>query len=70
MAEPAKYAVRNYQTGEIIGHSTLTDEQFAHYESMSDRDTGAIRLGALPHDFYELNQDAQDTHEDTAVFLD
>lgn len=37
---------------------------------MIDRDTGTIRFGALPHDFYDLDPEYQHTHEDTTVYIE
>lgn len=65
-----RFAVTRHIDGVIIGHATLTTEQFAHYESMSQQPEGLIRLGALPQDWYDLDAEYQDTHEDTTVWLD
>ena len=64
------YTLCRYHDAEPIGECELTAEQFADYLAMSDRDTGAIRLGALPHDFYDLAAEYQDTHEDTTVYIE
>ena len=53
----------------VIGESKLTGGQFLHYRSMATRPEGVIRLGAIPHEFYDLRDEFQDTHEDTLVFL-
>ena len=66
----AAYAVRRLSDAKAIGSATLTDEQFAHYVNMSDGAEGVIRLGALPHSYYDLDTDYQDTSADTSVYLD
>lgn len=64
------YTVRRYNDAEAIGNIDLTPEQFARYESMAQQPEGIIRLGAMPHDLYELDAEHQDTHEDTTIYLD
>ena len=64
------HTVRRYNDGKAIGSANLTSEQFTHYEAMSQQPEGLIRLGALPHDYYDLDGEYQDTHEDTTVYLD
>lgn len=64
------YHVRRYDNADAIGDANLTAEQFAHYMAMAQQPEGLIRLGALPHDYYDLDADHQDTHEDTTVYLD
>ena len=64
------YIVRNYATGNRIGEVKLTAEQFARYESLAQQPKGIARLGALPHDLYNLDAEHQDAHEDTTVYLD
>lgn len=64
------YTVRRYNDSQAIGTATLTDEQFAHYEAMSQQPEGIIRLGALPHDYYDLDAEHQDASENTSVYLD
>jgi len=63
------YSLYRYEDSTEIGHAVLTAEQHANYVAMADGDAGAIRLGALPHDWYDLDDDYQDTHEDTAVYF-
>mgnify|MGYP001163306489 CR=1 FL=1 len=65
-----KYTVRRYDNSQAIGAVELTDEQFARYESLAQQPQGLIRLGAMPHDLYELDAEYQDTHEDTTIWLD
>jgi hypothetical protein len=65
-----KYDVKNYATGETIGAANLTDEQFAHYMSMAQQPEGLIRLGAMPHDMYDLDSEHQDAGENTTIYLD
>lgn len=62
--------VVRYSDGQVIGLVNLTADQFGEYESQAQQPEGLIRLGALPHDFYELDDEYQDTHEDTTVYLD
>ncbi len=64
------YTVRRYSDNKAIGSVDLTAEQFSLYESMSQQPQGLIRLGAMPHDLYELDAEYQDTHEDTTIYLD
>jgi hypothetical protein len=59
-----------YNDGQIIGTVNLTADQFSAYESQAQQPEGLIRLGALPHDLYELDAEYQDAHEDTTVYLD
>lgn len=61
------YTITSYKTGEIIGQSELTVDQSQHLESMLQMPEGIIRLGAVPHDYYDLDAEYQDTHEDTTV---
>ena len=69
------HTLRDYETGRAIGTAILTPAQFAHY-----RDTSSVRsdvyghtlthrLGALPHHYYALHPDHQDTSPDTTVYL-
>lgn len=62
--------VCRYSDGQVIGIANLTADQFAAYESQAQQPEGLIRLSALPHDFYELDDEFQDAHEDTTVYLD
>lgn len=64
------YVVRRYRDGVAIGGAQLSVEQFAHYEAMAQQPEGIIRLGALPHEFYDLDPYYQDTGEDVSVYLD
>lgn len=64
-----RYALTRYQDGVVLGYAILTDEQFCHYSDMSQQPQGLMRLGAMPHDWYELKDQYQDAHEDTTVFL-
>jgi hypothetical protein len=64
-----KYEVRRYRDDKVIGHSELTSDQFLHYKSMSQQPQGIMHLGAMPHDFYNLENEFQDMHEDTVIYL-
>lgn len=64
------YSLVRYNDGVTIGQGNLTPDQFARYEAMAQMPEGIIRLGALPHDFYDLDADYQDTHKDTTVFFE
>lgn len=66
----ARYAVTRHIDGVVVGHANLTPAQFAHYESMAQQPEGLIRLGALPHSYYDLDEEYQDLHDDTTVWLD
>ena len=47
------------EDGTVIGTTNMHRGYFGQFQ----------RLGALPHDCYELDGDYQDTHEDTMVYL-
>lgn len=64
------HTLRRYDDATAIGRCVLTAEQHQHYIEMADSHTGAIRLGAMPHDYYDLDDDHQGTHEDTAVYVE
>lgn len=68
--ETETHAVYTYADKREVGTAELTAEQYRHYVAMSDRDTGAIRLGALPHDYYDLSPEYQDLAEDTTVYIE
>lgn len=70
-AKPATttYTVYRYKDGEAIGTSSLTAEEWAHYEAMCQQPEGLINLGDLPHSYYDLDEEFQDTHQDTTVYL-
>ena len=52
-----------------VGEVELTDDQYRHYVKMADTPEGWIRLGALPHDYYELDAEYQGLGEDTRVYI-
>lgn len=64
------YQVKRYNDGKMIGKAKRTVEQFADYKAMAQGPEGLIRLGALPHNMYDLDAEHRCTHEDTTVFLD
>lgn len=64
-----RYALTRYQDGVVLGYALLKAEEFRHYSDMAQQPQGLIRLGAIPHDWYNLKADYQDSHEDTTVFL-
>lgn len=66
----SKYSVVRYNDGEVIGSVELTAEQFARYERLSQQPEGLVRLGAMPHDLYNLDTDHQDESENTTIYLD
>jgi len=66
----SKHQVKRYNDGKTIGEVELTAEQFERYESLAQQPEGIIRLGAMPHDLYDLAEEYQDTHEDTTIYLD
>jgi len=47
------------QDGTVIGTTNMNRIAFGQFQ----------RIGAMPHDYYELDADYQDTHEDTLVYL-
>ncbi len=65
-----RYSMKVYNDGKTIGAVELTPEQFARYETIAQQPEGIVRLGAMPHDLYNLDAEHQDTHEDTVVYLD
>ena len=69
-ATTTKYTVRRYQDNRAVGEVELTAEQFAHYEAMAQQPEGLIRLGSMPHDYYNLDSEYQDLHEDATIWLD
>jgi hypothetical protein len=64
------YDVRRYSDAEILGTAELTAEQFDHYMGMAQQPEGLLRLGSLPHAWYELHEDFQGEGEDTTIYLD
>lgn len=64
------YSLIRYNDGVTIGRGNLTPDQLARYVDMAQKPEGIIRLGALPHDFYELDADYQDTSAETTVFFE
>ncbi len=64
------YQVKRYNDGQAIGSVDLTADQFARYERIAQQPEGIVRLGAMPHDLYNLDTEYQDTHEDTSIYLD
>lgn len=65
-----KYIVRRYIDNEAIGVANLTVEQFRHYEAMAQQPQGLIRLGAMPHDYYDLDAEFQGESEESTIWLD
>jgi hypothetical protein len=49
-----------------LADGTVVGTTNAHRDYIS-RD--GVRLGSLPHDFYELDTEYQDLHEDTTVYM-
>lgn len=64
------YEVKLYGTGECVGNVDLTDEQFRHYEAMAQQPEGIIRLGTMPHDYYNLDSEHQGLGADTVIYLE
>ena len=64
------YIVTRYTDGVQIGTAILSQEQYAHYNAMAQQPEGIMRLGSLPHDWYALDDQYQDQHEDTTIYLD
>lgn len=69
------YTVRIYTAdietnGKAVGSANLTAEQFRRYEAMAQQPEGLIRLGAMPHDYYDLDAEYQGLSEDTTIYLD
>jgi hypothetical protein len=65
-----KYNVVRYSDGVVIGSVSLDSEQFARYDRLSQQPEGLVRLGAVPHDLYNLDADYQDESENTTIYLD
>ncbi len=70
MTTKTNYTVRRYSDGQAIGSVDLDAEQFALYDSMAQQPEGIIRLGAMPHDLYDLYDDCQDESPDSTIYLD
>jgi hypothetical protein len=51
--------------GTVIGTTNMHPEFFRTNGGRN----GGWRLGAMPHDTYELGDSFQDTHEDTTVYI-
>jgi hypothetical protein len=64
------HVLYTYADKREVGTSELTAKQYRHYVAMSDQHTGAIRLGALPHDYYDLAPEFQDLPENTTVYIE
>ena len=54
------------QDGTVIGITNMHPDFFRKNVGRN----GGWRLGALPHDTYELEDSYQDTNEDTTVYID
>lgn len=65
-----KYQISRYRDGVRIGFAHLTTEQRVRWDAMTQQPEGLVRLGSLPHAYYDLDEQYQDTHEDTTVFID
>lgn len=61
------YTIREYATGEAIGEISLTDEQFARYESRAQQPEGLIALADLPGKIDDLSTTMSG---ETTVYLD
>lgn len=70
IATTEKFAVKRYSDNLTIGHVTLTPEQYSRYESLSQQPEGLAKIGELPHDLYDLDEEYQDSHQDTVIFLE
>lgn len=69
-ATKTAYDLCNYDNGDVIGEANLTAEELAHYQAMAQMPEGLIRLGALPHAYYDLKEEYQGTSENQTVFID
>lgn len=63
------HVVRRYHDAKAIG-TCPSEAQYKRYMTMAQQPEGLIRLGAMPHDMYDLDEEYQDTHEDTTVYID
>lgn len=70
MTATEKFSVKRYSDNQTIGHVTLTPDQYARYESLSQQPEGLAKIGELPHDLYDLDEEYQSSHQDTVIFLE
>lgn len=70
MTTTERYSVKRYSDNVVIGHVTLTPAQFSRYDAMSQQPGGLAKIGELPHDLYELDEEYQDAGPDTVIFLE
>lgn len=68
--ESTEYNLIRYNDGVTIGRGKLTPPKLARYLELVQRPEGFIRLGDLPLEFYELDTEYQDLHEDILVFFE
>ncbi len=64
MAKTQTYTLKLYPSGKEIGTMTHSDELMPHGAM------GPTRLGSLPHDLYDIEEEYQDTHEDQLVYAE
>jgi len=62
--------IHKYQTGNQIGSTTLTVDQWEHYMSLAQQPEGVIALGDLPTDLYGLDNAHQHLPPHTTVYID
>jgi hypothetical protein len=58
--------IYRYTDGKAIGTSSMDESD---YLAQSQQPEGLIRLGAIPDDQYDLDEECQDIHEDTTVYM-
>lgn len=63
------YTLHRYSDGIKIGYAPLTKEEFRNYLNMSQMPEGIVSLRHLPHSWYELLEEYQDTSGETTVFI-
>jgi hypothetical protein len=71
------YSVYRYTDGVRIGTCTVSADQWRHLQAMCQQPKECmawkrclIRLRAVPHEYYDLAPEFQDTHKDTTVYFD
>lgn len=63
------FHLRRYSDNVQIGNYTITHDQLMHWKAIALERESIIRLGALPHGYYDLYPEFQDTPEHTLVFI-
>lgn len=62
--------IHDYKTGDQIGSTVLTDDQWEHYMSLAQQPGGVIALGDLPHDWQFVELYLQIMPESKTVYME